>query len=96
MNADAPMSAPPRSPLPVVTNAAVADMACAVQAAELVRHPGHAARAQARWSDLRGAAERLHTAVRPRFVSTVLVLGAALAAIATVAGMAIGPPWSAH
>ncbi|MCW5635874.1 MAG: hypothetical protein KIT17_21230 [Rubrivivax sp.] len=62
--------------------AACKDTASSLQAVELVRHPGHAARAEARWSDLRAAAERLHAAVRPRFVSTVLLLGGLMAALA--------------
>jgi len=61
------------------------DVAAASQAADLVRHPGHAARAQARWSDWRAAAERLHAAVRPRFVTTVLLLGGLLALLAALA-----------
>ncbi len=65
--------------------AATVDVAAASQAAELVRHPGHAARAQARWSDWRAAAERLHAAVRPRFVTTVLLLGGLMALLATLA-----------
>lgn len=64
---------------------ATADVASASQAAELVRHPGHAARAQARWSDWRAAAERLHAAVRPRFVTTVLLLGGLMALLAALA-----------
>jgi hypothetical protein len=61
------------------------DVASASQAAELVRHPGHAARTQARWSDWRAAAERVHAAVRPRFVTTVLLLGGLMALLATLA-----------
>jgi hypothetical protein len=62
-----------------------ADVAAASQAAELVRHPGHVARAQARWSDWRAVAERVHAAVRPRFVSTVLLLGGVMALLASLA-----------
>lgn len=62
-----------------------ADVAAASQAAALVRHPGHVARAQARWSDWRAAAERVHAAVRPRFVSTVLLLGGVMALLASLA-----------
>ncbi|MBL8348321.1 MAG: hypothetical protein JNN03_23035 [Rubrivivax sp.] len=61
------------------------DVAAASQAAELVRHPGHAARSQARWSEWRATAERLHAAVRPRFVTTVLLLGGAMALLAALA-----------
>lgn len=81
---------------PLMADTEVPDVARAMQAAELVRHPDHAARAQARWSDLRAAAERLHAAVRPRFVSTVLVLAVVMAAVAALAGVASHLPWSLH
>lgn len=58
-----------------------ADVSSSLRATELVRHPDAAARVQARWSDLRAAVERLHAATRPRFVSTVLLLGGTLAAL---------------
>lgn len=70
-----------------------ADVAAACEAAELVRHPGHAARVQARWAEWRGAVERLHAAVRPRFVSTVLLLGGAMALLAS---LAVALSWPMH
>lgn len=79
-----------------MARAEVPDVACAMQAAELVRHPDHVARAQARWSDLRAAAERLHATVRPRFVTTVLVLAAVMAAMVALAVVARSLPWPAH
>jgi hypothetical protein len=66
-------------------HAATTDLACASQAAELVRHPDHAARVQARWSDWLAGVERVHAAVRPRFVTTVLLLAGAMALLAALA-----------
>lgn len=87
MSAEAPLVQHPEAPVHADTTgrAAPEDVASASQAAELVRHPGHAARAQARWSDWRAAAERVHAAVRPRFFTTVLLLGVLMALLAALA-----------
>lgn len=51
---------------------------------------GSGARARGRWPALREAAERLHAALRPRFVFSLLLLGGVSASVA------IGVAWLTH